>query len=466
MYVNKNIKFILFSLTACLLSSDTTSGLSFHLLTVPIATVCLLSMMSCFLPKIPRIILQLLLGEIIILVCLIDCYCQIFFASPINPQLLSVIINTNVSEAGEFLSTFISYHVFLKWRILLLILLALSLPISFIPKIDNFFNKLKLNKLSQICIISIIAVCIIIEIRPCFRYSQLFSSKTDIQAAEMLIFRKYHKEMSTPMHRVIFAYHTMEQAKNALIGIQKATTQAKIDSCSHMSPHIVLIIGESYNKHHSSLYGYPLATTPLQQKRLKNGELFVFKDVVTPWNITSNTLLSIFSLWESDSNDKIDHFPMFPALFRNAGYHVSLFSNQLVIRGIGKGITNQTGNYFLADGRLSYDMFDFRNRYKSNYDLDFVYQVKHHVNDSCLPQYSLDIIHLMGQHFEYEKRYPENETFFTDNEYLNRKYEYVNCIFIIYTKRPVIFMQNIFKQAIKRCSAKEGGVVNKLFIGI
>ena len=120
MYVNKNIKFILFSLTACLLSSDTTSGLSFHLLTVPIATVCLLSMMSCFLPKIPRIILQLLLGEIIILVCLIDCYCQIFFDSPINPQLLSVVINTDLREAGEFLATFIGYHVFLKWRITLL----------------------------------------------------------------------------------------------------------------------------------------------------------------------------------------------------------------------------------------------------------------------------------------------------------------------------------------------------------
>lgn len=410
----------MFSLTACLLSSDTTSGLSFHMLTAPITTVCLLSMMSCFLPKIPRIILELLLGETIILLCLIDCYCQIFFGSPINPQLLSVVINTDLREAGEFLATFIGYHVFLKWRITLLVLLALFLPISYIPKIDNFFNTLKFNKLSKIIILFVIAICIIVEIRPCYRYAQLFSPKTDIQATEGLIFRQHHYEMSTPMHRMIFAYHTTKQAKKALIGIQNITMQAEIDSCTHMSPHIVLIIGESYNKHHSSLYGYPIATTPLQQKRWENGELFVFKDIVTPWNITSNAILSIFSLWESDSNGKINDYPLFPVLFRHAGYRVNFFSNQLVLRGFNKGVTNRSGNYFLADSQLSNAMFDFRNRYKSNYDMMIANQIKNHDNDSCHPKYSLDIIHLMGQHFEYEKRYPEKEAQFSENEYITR----------------------------------------------
>ncbi len=420
MDADKSVKFILFSLTACLLSSDISGGLSLHLLTAPVTTVFLLSIITVFLPNFLRKILQLLLGEIVILLCLADVYCQIFFQSPINPQLFSVVINTDARETSEFFATFVNYSVFLKWRIDILILLALFLPISYIPKFDKTFHSLKLNNLSIIIIGFVIAFSVIFEIGPFYRYAQLFSSKNDIQETEGLIFRQYHREMSTPLHRVVFAYHSSEQAKKALEGIIETTVNAKIDGCTHKSPHIVLIIGESYNKRHSSLYGYTLPTTPLQQKRLENGELFVFKDVVTPWNITSNALLDIFSLWEYGSRQKISEYPLFPMLFREAGYEVSLFSNQIVVRGFSKGTTNQSGNYFLANRQLSDAIFDHRNRHKSEFDMELVLQVVHYHNDTCRKQYSLDIIHLMGQHFDYENRYPKNEAQFTDNDYVNR----------------------------------------------
>ena len=308
----------------------------------------------------------------------------------------------------------------MNWRILLLIFLALLLPILYIKRFNNYFNKLKLNRLTNIIIAFVIIICIITEIKPFYRYAQLFSSKNDIQQTEGLIFRKYNKELSTPMHRVIFAHHASKQSKKALEGIRNSTFSAKIDSCTYKSPKIVLIIGESYNKHHSSLYGYPLATTPLQQKRLENGELFAFKDAVTPWNITSNALLNIFSLWETDSKSKIADLPLFPILFRKAGYTVSLFSNQIVLKGFNKGITNQSGNYFLADNALSRILFDYRNLRKNGYDMGLVMQVARHNGDSCRQKYTLDIIHLMGQHFEYEKRYPVDAAQFSDNEYLER----------------------------------------------
>ena len=148
MDADKSVKFILFSLTACLLSSDISGGLSLHLLTAPVTTVFLLSIITVFLPNFLRKILQLLLGEIVILLCLADVYCQIFFQSPINPQLFSVVINTDARETSEFFATFVNYSVFLKWRIDILILLALFLPISYIPKFDKTFNSLKLNNLS------------------------------------------------------------------------------------------------------------------------------------------------------------------------------------------------------------------------------------------------------------------------------------------------------------------------------
>ena len=124
----------------------------------------------------------------------------------------------------------------------------------------------------------------------------------------------------------------------------------------------MLVIGESYNKHHSALYGYRLPTTPLQQRRKDGGELFVFDDVVSPWNITSNVFLDIFSVWECGMASRIDDMPLFPVLFRRAGYSVNFFSNQYLLRGFHKGATNQSGHFFLADSEMSDSLFTFRNR--------------------------------------------------------------------------------------------------------
>ena len=69
----------------------------------------------------------------------------------------------------------------------------------------------------------------------------------------------------------------------------------EIESCSFRSPCIVIIIGESFSKHHSSLYGYPLPTNPRLEERLRRGELFVFRDVVSPANLTTSVLSNLFS---------------------------------------------------------------------------------------------------------------------------------------------------------------------------
>ena len=50
--------------------------------------------------------------------------------------------------------------------------------------------------------------------------------------------------------------------RNAIGSLHEAMESIAIDSCTFRSPEIVLILGESYNKHHAALYGYPLPTTP------------------------------------------------------------------------------------------------------------------------------------------------------------------------------------------------------------
>lgn len=403
-------------MTACLLCLDTTSGLSIHCLTAPILTTVILSWPTKLLPYRIRLVVQFILGECFIALCLVDCYCQEFFGTPITPQILTNTLLSDVREANEFLSTFIGWYVLLHWRLALLLLLAVILPLFMFWKGDFSIN---LSRKYKIVEISICILCMIVEVPTAYKYFQLFLQKQNLEKIEGLIFRHYHEEIPTPLHRIVFAYYSSIQSGHVLDGIKHSTFSAEIDSCSYLSHHIVLVIGESYNKHHSSLYDYRLPTTPMQQERRNRGELFLFTNVVTPWNITSNVFLDIFSLWEQDYKDNVTIYPLFPILFRRAGYSVNFFSNQYLLKGFCKGATNQAGHFFLADYEMSDSLFTYRNKKHNKFDMRLVNQVadyKNHVQSS----YTLDIIHLIGQHFDYSSRYPSANARFSLADYQDK----------------------------------------------
>ena len=323
---------------------------------------------------------------------------------------------SNVREANEFFSTFIGYHVLWHWRISTLLILAIALPTLLF-----FLRKpLFLHDTVKYAMMALLGLCLICEAPATYRYSQLFLQGQDLQEMEGLVFRHYHEEIPTPIHRMAFAFYSLEISSRMLSSIKHSTFSAKPDSCSYRSPHIVLIIGESYNKHHAEIYGYPKETTPLQKQRMKNGELFVFNDIMTPWNITSNVFLEIFSLWEHGMKEATSSMPLFPILFRRAGYTVNFFSNQYLLRGWRRGSTNQTGHFFLADAEMSDSLFSYRNRKHRKFDMGLVEQVADYKMTKAPSDYTLDIIHLIGQHFDYSLRYPHSTAKFTLNDYADR----------------------------------------------
>ena len=415
----KFISLFLICLTACLLCVDTTNGLSLHLLTAPIFTAFVVSYAVSVLPDNLGKVVGILTGEIVIVICLVDCYCQELFQTPIAPQILSNTLLSDSREIQEFLSTFVDWYLLSHWRITAEVSLAILLPLSYLPFISRKI-KVKWNRTSRIVVIVLASSCFIYEIPSTYRFLQLFGQRGDMQNIEGLIFRHYHEEIPTPLHRFAFAWYSLKQSAQQLANIKHATLSAQIDSCTHLSPNIVLVIGESYNKHHSTLYGYQLPTTPLQQKRLDDGELYVFRDVVTPWNITSNVFLNLFSLWEYGMSEPITTKPLFPLLFRRAGYSVNFFSNQYLLKGFHKGATNQAGHFFLADGEMTDSLFTFRNKISNKYDIGLVRQVTEFKMNEKQENYTLDIIHLIGQHFEYSSRYPETDAAFSVNDYANR----------------------------------------------
>lgn len=412
----KYIPLYLICFAACLLCIDTTSRLSFHCLTAPLLTSFIISYPTAYLSQPFRSFIQCIIGESFLAICLIDCYCQSLFGTPITPQILSNFLLSDVREIHEFISTFIGIHLLSYWRITVLLLLCLILPIWLfvshsLSKRYEFWGKIWMT---------ILTICIASEILPSYKFIQLFCQHQDLKNLEGLIFRHYHEEIPTPLHRFVIAYYSLKQSKYVLDYIKRTTFSAQTDGCSYLSPHIVLVIGESYNKHHSTLYDYHLQTTPLQKKRKDDGELFVFSDVVTPWNITSNVFLDIFSVWEYGMTEKIENMPLFPILFRRIGYSVNFFSNQYLLKGFRRGATNQAGHFFLADMEMSDSLFSFRNRRSSKYDLGLVEQVKQFKNKHQKQSFTLDIIHLIGQHFDYSLRCPKANRAFSTEYYLDK----------------------------------------------
>ena len=427
-------------LAACLLCIDTEGGLSFHSLTTPLLTAFLLSWPTSFLTDRYRLrkVVQLIVGEAIIAVCTVDAYCQSIFAVPITPQILSNIMLSDHREMYEFFAVFVNIYILQHWRIAAMLILVIALPVSLFWIRSNF--RISVPPYLRITWIVILLLCAAYEIPTTYRYTQLFRHQNDLQSMEGLIFRHYHEELPTPLHRFTFAYYALKQSEHVLDNIRRTSFAATVDSCSYLSPHIVLIIGESYNKHHSTLYGYHLPTTPLQQKRAETGELVVFNDVVTPWNITTNAILDILSTWEYGMPQTIGEMPLVPMLFQKAGYEVTFFSNQFLLKGFRKGATNQAGHFFLANRMLSDSLFTYRNKKTDKYDMGLVHQVKEYIEgkkgrneeggarkekrgdkeiQGC--KGTLDIIHLVGHHFDYSMRYPSSATRFSVKDYADRK---------------------------------------------
>lgn len=406
------------TLIACLLCIDTAGEFSLHYFTAPLLTSFLICWPTSFLPRKWRSPIQIFLGEFVIALCITDVYCLIFFGTSITPSLYQTVIQTDAREFREFFRIFVGWNILREWRILCLLSLAMLLPLLYLPWLWTVpaimkLRSLQLNhRIARFGLLAVGITTLAFETVPTWHYLRLFAPSANLIDTEGFIFRKYHQKVPTPLHRMAFAMRVTAQSKQTLRAIKASSFSATIARVNCTPAHIVLVIGESYNKHHSSLYGYPLPTTPNQQQRMENDELILFSDAVTPWNITSSAFLCMFSI------DGIGS-PLLPILFRRAGYTVRFFSNQFFIRTPFECITNQAGNFFLSDWQLSDSIFDYRNECASKYDIGLVQQVQNYRNDHY-DSLTLDIIHLLGQHFDYSKRYPKDMARFTTADYQHR----------------------------------------------
>ena len=248
-------------------------------------------------------------------------------------------------------------------------------------------------------------------------FIKLMSGRT-IGDVEHTLTEKRHANLYQPIYRLVFSLYANTLTAKQVDRLVSRVDKVKVDSCSFRSPNIVLIIGESYNRHHSAQYGYSMPTTPRQQKLEKQGRLVKYTDVVSPWNLTSFVFKHIFSLYTVGDKGEWCDYPLFPAVFRKAGYHVTFITNQFLPKA-GEAVYDFSGGFFLNNPKLSAAQFDTRNTKLHEFDEDLLKDYDELQGQNG--ENNLIIFHLLGQHVAYRQRSPRNRKHFHGNDYKELK---------------------------------------------
>lgn len=358
-----------------------------------------------------------------------ELFCWVKFQSTLNPSMLLLVSETNGREASEFFSSYFTTDLLassvgvLGLILLIHILTAFCrktmLPATFRRRAAVWKQRLTLMQPALGFIGLVLLVWSVVRSAHNKReIAQIFSLDTIGSVEHKLTTRKC-AEFYLPVYRLVFSIFSNELASKQIDRLIEAKDKVEVDSCSFTSPNIVLIIGESYGKHHSEQYGYFMPTTPRQIKREKTGLLVPFSDVVSPWNLTSFVFKNVFSLHVAGEKGEWCDYPLFPELFRKAGYHVTFLTNQFLPKA-KEAVYDFSGGFFLNHPELSQAMFDTRNTQLYRFDCGLLddYDKNQRQHNT---EHNLIIFHLIGQHVNYQQRYPSDRHHFRAEDYADRR---------------------------------------------
>ncbi len=184
-------------------------------------------------------------------------------------------------------------------------------------------------------------------------------------------------------------------------------------------PYVVFILGESTSRHHMQLYGYGLPTTPKLAARAEAGELVAYENVTSPHAGTMAVLRTLFSFYDNDANGMwYDYGDLFDIL-RQAGVYTAWLSNQEAsgfYGSIGRTLGERTDHVaFTSPVAHSIDLAE---RYDSEVLPLLDEELRERVAEPVPAAFY--VIHLMGAHEEFSKRYPPEFARFTPEDEAGR----------------------------------------------
>lgn len=308
-----------------------------------------------------------------------NAFCISAFNTALTPDIMAIIRATNCDETKEFLMTYIGSKE-------ILFMVGFVIALWAIMRVDNvvcrFLNKYAYLSKAPIVflILAILAVC-----------------------------KNY------PMIAIEFdsGSHWIFNAEE-IIDLRLHKTNPTINETDSIHPsQVVILVGESFAKNHSSLYGYDMPTNPCLEKLQSDSSLVIFENVTSPSTFTTDAFKYILNEYKKDCKDKdskwYDSTTIIEAMSK-AGYYTMWISNQSpygMYDNLPSGYSRLCDkSYFNPHtGAGKYD------EYLLTIDTDTATTA----HNKCLIFY-----HFMGQHEMFEKRFPKSFKHFTAKDYENR----------------------------------------------
>lgn len=195
-----------------------------------------------------------------------------------------------------------------------------------------------------------------------------------------------------------------EIGSTAYVDYTLASQPVALTAASPEIPYVVFLLGESTSRHHMSLYGYGLPTTPRLEARDARGELAVFRAVTSPHAGTLAVVRTLFSFYDNASPGMWYEYGNVFDILRQAGVRTAWLSNQEA-----SGFYGSIGR--TLGGRC--DVMQFTSHLSHSIDLSERYDeellplldgVLAEQPEEGVPQFI--VLHLMGAHEEFGRRYP------------------------------------------------------------
>lgn len=334
------------------------------------------------------------------------------FGMNISPNVIMLFVETNARESKEFLESMLDKPQLWQVPLCVAVMIVLNIIIE-----KNRLRVIQWCKgprttkvLKGIAIILLIGGVIF-----SYNYVKLFLCDEMNEVDE---WRSHMRNPDDLVTKVVVSFYDMSIAEKEMSRVITLAEQVEAlpQSASNDSLNVIVVIGESYIREHAALYGYPLQTTPFLSHEQQEGRLFVFTDMVSPYNQTTRVIRNLLSCNSLGHHEDWSSAPPFTAIYKKNGYHVTMYDNQ---KNFDMGfVFAYSLNTYLYHPQIMKACYHETNDSTFEFDGQMVDDYQKRQTPSAK---RLVLFHLLGQHVGFEYRYPKNFAYFNEDSLSFRK---------------------------------------------